>query len=100
MTVASVARTTIGMRSDCGSEAVEQVVAGDRRAARASYAPCPEIVEQQRREDHGEPADPDRQRAEMAHIGVHRLPAGHDQHQRAEHQEGLENVAVAEEHDP
>ena len=59
----------------------------------------PEIVEQQRGKNDGEPAEPDRPRAEMAEIGIHRLAAGDDQHQRAEDQQRLAQRRPAQERD-
>src|ERR1700726_1928547 len=39
----------------------------------------PEIIERKRRQRHAEPGDTDRQRPEMAHVGIERLAAGHRQ---------------------
>ena len=47
-----------------------------------------EIIEGQRRQRHAEPGDADRQRAEMAHVGVKGLPAGHGQKRPADDDEG------------
>jgi hypothetical protein len=46
-----------------------------------------EIIEQQRRQYDGKPAEPDRQAPEMPHIGVHRLAPGDDEEHRAKHRE-------------
>ena len=46
-----------------------------------------EIVEHQSRQDDGEPAEADRQAAEMAHIRIHRLGAGDGEEGGAEHGE-------------
>ena len=43
-----------------------------------------EIVQQQRRQRHEQPGILDRAAAEMAHIGIQRLAAGHRQHHRAQ----------------
>ena len=76
-------------------EGEEEFVVGDRAAAHQVGA-LSEIVEEERRIDDGEPGETDRQRAEMADVGVHRLAAGDDQHQRAEDEQRLEKVRAAE----
>ena len=47
-----------------------------------------EIIESQRGQRHAKPGDADRQRAEMAHVGVEGLPAGHGQKSAADHDQG------------
>ena len=94
--VASVARTTSGSEQRRRREAVEQLAARDRRAAKEMRA-LSEIVEQQRGKDHGEPADADRPGAEMPEVRVHGLAAGDDQHQRAENQQRLAQAGAREE---
>ena len=51
-----------------------------------------EIVQHQRRQHQTEPGKPDREAAEMAHVGVERLAAGHRQHHRAQRDEGHQRV--------
>ncbi len=80
-------------------ERKEELVAGDRAAAHHIGA-LSEIVEQERRIDDGEPGEADRQRAEMADVGVHRFAAGDDQHQRAEDQERFEEMRAAQKGQP
>ncbi len=48
-----------------------------------------EIIEDQSRQDQAEPGPLDRRPAEMAHVGIERLGAGHRQHDRAQRHEGL-----------
>ena len=52
-----------------------------------------EVVDQQRREHEGEPADADGALAEVAHVGVERLRAGDRQEHRAQHGRGEPGVA-------
>ena len=47
-----------------------------------------EIIQQQRRQRDEEPGIADRLFAEMAHVGIKRLAAGHRQHHRAQRHEG------------
>jgi hypothetical protein len=63
---------------------VERVLRG-RRIFQQQRA-LSEVVEQQRRQHDGTPVDADRPRAEVPHVGVQRLAAGHDQEHRAEHE--------------
>ena len=76
--------------------AVEQRAVHHRRAAEEIGA-LAEIVGEEGGKDDGEPRHPDRPRAEMAEVGVHRLAAGHHQHQRAEDQQRLVEPGMAEE---
>jgi hypothetical protein len=46
-----------------------------------------EIVEGERRHDHVEPGQPDRALAEVAHVGIERLAAGHTQHHGTQNDE-------------
>ena len=55
--------------------------------ARQQQAALAEIIEGQRRQRHAEPGDADRQRAEMAHVGVERLAPGHRQERAADDDE-------------
>ena len=48
-----------------------------------------QIIEQERRIHQAEPAHPDRKHPKVSQVGIHRFAAGHDEHQRAEHQERL-----------
>ena len=82
-----------------GREREEELVAGDRAAADHIGA-LSEIVDQKRRIDDGEPGEADRQRAEMADVGVHRFAPGDDQHQRAEDEERLDSMRAAQEGEP
>ena len=55
-----------------------------------------EIVQHQRGGDETEPADAHRLLAEVPHVGIERLGAGHGEDHRAEHDEGLRHVAGEE----
>ncbi len=55
-----------------------------------------EIIEQQRREHEIEPGAADRLHAEMAHVRVERLGAGHRQHDRAEQNESAHRIREQE----
>ena len=77
------------------AERKEELVVGDRPAADEIGA-LAEIVEEERRIDDGVPGDADRQRAEMADVGVHRLAPGDHQHQGAEDQKRLEEMRAAQ----
>ncbi len=52
-----------------------------------------EVVEQQRRQHDREPGDPDRAGAEVSHVGIERLAAGHHQEHRPENQNAAPAVA-------
>ncbi len=56
----------------------------------------PEVVEQERRQNHGVPSPADRPRAEVAHVGVERLAAGDHQDHRAQDQEAVQPVLPQE----
>ena len=87
MTVATVASTMSGVSSGAGTEIVEDVALGrrafdhDRRLSR--------VVEHEAREHDAIPGEPDRPGAEMAHVGVKRLGAGHAEKHAAEHQKSV-----------
>ena len=49
-----------------------------------------EIVQQQAGQDHAEPGDADRPLADVAHVGIERLGAGHGQKDGAQHEEADE----------
>ncbi|MFO0875491.1 MAG: hypothetical protein U0575_16205 [Phycisphaerales bacterium] len=51
-----------------------------------------EVVQQQRHEDQPEPRDADGTQSEVAHVGIERLAAGHDQEDRAEHEIAVKSV--------
>ena len=95
MTVAAVASATIGISSQSGASAKNSLSLGMDPAE--SISALPEVVEEKRRVDDGEPGDPDRQNAEMADVGVHRFAAGNDQHQSAQDQEGIEEIRASQE---
>src|SRR5690606_41049324 len=56
----------------------------------------PQVVEHQRRQHEEVPAAPDRPGAEVAHVGVQRLAAGHRQHHRAEDEDAVEMMGGEE----
>ena len=87
MTAAIVARTTSGSAQTCGRE---QDRTGFRCAcaSREQQRALPHIVQHQRRQHEAQPRDADRLAAEMPHVGIERLGAGHRQHDRAQRQEG------------
>ena len=94
MIVAKVARMTSGRRKPFGREQ-EEGIAGSRRAPRRierqDHRALPQIIEHQRRQDEEQPGNADRLAAEMAHVGIERLGAGHRQHDRAQRQEGADS---------
>jgi hypothetical protein len=77
----------------CRREQVERVLRG--RGLAKEQRTLAEVIEQQRRQDNREPADADRGRAEMPHIGVQRLAAGDHEEDGAE--DDVAVPAVAEE---
>ena len=56
----------------------------------------PEVVQHQARQHEEQPCGADRFPAEVTHVGIQRLGAGHAQHDRAEHDEGQQPVMQAE----
>ena len=62
-----------------------------------SSARLAEIIQHQRGQRHREPGEPDRQPAEMAHVGIHRLAAGHGKKRRAENGEADVEVLMDQE---
>ena len=77
MTVAAVARITIQGSSGGGTSAYSGCVIACRRLQQ--HRALPEVVDDQRRPDDGEPGDPHRGLAEVPHVGIQRLAAGHRQ---------------------
>ena len=71
---------------------------GRRRRVRQEERPLPEVVEEERGEDEGEPADADRPGPEVPHVGVERLASRDDEEDRAEQQEA-DDAVVGEEAD-
>jgi hypothetical protein len=65
----------------------------DRVGLREQQRPLAEVVEDERGKDDREPGDADRAGAEVSHVGVERLPAGHDQEDGAEDEEPERAVA-------
>ena len=51
-------------------------------------------IEQQRRQDHREPGEPDRPGAEVPHVGVERLAPGHHQEYPAQSDVGHRGIDV------
>ena len=76
-------------------EGEEVLCVGDRPSTERIGA-LAEIVEEKRRIDDDEPREPDRPRAEMADIGVHRFTTGDHQHQGAEDEQRLEEMRAGE----
>ena len=68
---------------------------GDRGRIGEQQRALAEVVEQQPGQDEAEPGEPDRQAAEMAHVGVERLGAGDREHDRAERDERRPLVSCA-----
>ena len=66
-------------------EQVERIA--DRRRLVQHERTLAEVVDDQRGEDEGEPADPDRPASEVAHVRIQRLGAGDGQHDRAHRDE-------------
>ena len=91
MMVATVASTISGASSGARAQTVEDVAVGrravehDRRLAG--------VIEHEARQHDDVPGEPDRARAEMAHVGVERLGAGHAQKHAAEHEEARSAAA-------
>ena len=85
ITVAAVASTTIGSRAQPGSSRKNGF--SSRAGSSQDQRRLPEVVQRQRREDDEEPGAQDRRAAEVAHVGVERLGAGDDQHDRAHRHE-------------
>ncbi len=83
-----------GIQGPARHERVERIH-GRRRSIEQEGA-LAEVVENQRRQHHGEPGEPDRALAEMAHIGVQSLAAGHDQHDRAQDEKAPQAIAEEE----
>ena len=101
MTVATVARITIGARSAGGAMMKNQsgLAHRPRRAAVAIQrlqreGALAEVVQRQAGQDEEQPGRLDRPAAEMAHVGVERLGPGHGQEHRAQHQEADEAVVA------
>ena len=76
-------------------ELVERII--DRAGVGDQQRRLPEIVQHQRRQRDGEPGEPDRHPAEMPHVGVHRLAAGHGQEGGAEDGEADVEILVDQE---
>ena len=94
MIVASVAMTSSGIVSDGGTM---------WKNGLSTYCGCwmqhrrlAHVVEHERRHDEVQPRVSDRLAAEMAHVGVERLGAGHGVDHRAQRQERIERVGDEE----
>ena len=85
MMVASVANAHQRVMGPSRREQIERVL--DRAGVGEKQRALAEIIEHQRGQDDGEPAEADRQAAEMAHIRIHRLAAGDGQEGGPEHRE-------------
>jgi hypothetical protein len=72
------------VKAPCRAQSIERVFQRGRVAEQQRA--LSEIIDDQRREDQPQPAAPQRRPAEMAHIGVQRLGAGHREKHRAQHQ--------------
>jgi hypothetical protein len=72
--VATVAKRHDRIMRPPGGQQIERI--GDRARVRQQQRALSEVVQHQARQYHGEPAQPYRQRAEMTHVGIHRLAAG------------------------
>ncbi len=79
MIAATVDTTTTGYSSVGGRQRVERV-GDDPLAAGEHRRTLAEVVEEQAREDHEVPGEPDRSPAEVPHVGVQRLGARDAQH--------------------
>ena len=73
-----------------GDADVERVL--HRRRVLQHQRALPEVVQHQRRQHEEVPGIADGLGAEMAHVGVDRLAAGHRQHHRAEDEEAVAAV--------
>jgi hypothetical protein len=69
----------------------------DRAGVDDEYCGLPKIVQHQRRQRDGEPGEPDRNPAEMPHIGVHCLAAGHGQEGRTEDRKADVEILMGQE---
>src|ERR1700738_3892178 len=85
MIVATVANATIGVMGPSRCQQIERVL--DRARIRKQQRSLAEVIEQQTGQNNAEPAEADRQSAQMAHIRLHRLTAGDGEEDRAEHRE-------------
>jgi hypothetical protein len=74
---------------------VERVLDGGRVAQQQGA--LAEVVQHQAGQRHAEPAEPDRQPAEVPHVGVHGLAARHGQEGGAEHREADRGTGVDQE---
>ena len=91
MTVAIVASTISGVSSGAGTEPVEDVAFG--RRAREHDRRLAGVVEDEGRKDDKAPREADRPWAEMPHVGVKRLGAGHAEEDAAKHEKALHAAA-------
>ena len=74
---------------------IERIV--DRGGVGDQQRGLAEIIEDQGGQRHREPGEPDRHPAEMAHVGIHRLAAGHRQKGGAEDGEADVEILVDQE---
>ena len=96
MTVASVAKSDQRIMRPVGRKPVERIF--ERRRIGHQQRALSEIVEHQSRQHDAKPGEPDRSAAEMAHVGIHRLAAGHGQeccaeHRKADQRRRLQEIA-------
>ena len=73
-----------GIEKGTRRQEVERVLDGVGNAQHQGA--LPEIVEQERGKDKGEPGEADGSATEVPHVRVQRFRPGHDEHDRAEHQ--------------
>ena len=77
-----IVRPLRGKRVERAVDDFGRIRLGEQQAALA------EIIESKRGQRDAEPGDADRNRPEVAHVGVERLAAGHGQESAADHDEG------------
>ena len=96
ITVAAVASTMSDRQQPAGRHQVERV--GDRARILQQQRALAEVVQHQRGQHDHEPAAPDRRAAEVTHVGIQRLAAGHGEEDRREHDESGPAVVREELH--
>ena len=97
MTVATVANR---IRREQGPARRQEIIGiGDRLGVGDDQRALAEIIEHQRGQHQEQPRRLDRPAAEMAHVGIERLGAGHGEENAAEHDEA-DRAMGAKERDP
>jgi hypothetical protein len=90
MIVASRCQNDEGNEQWLGAQPVEYIVGG--RSSFEDDRALTGIIQDQTREDHARPGEPDRPRAEMPHVGIERLGPGHAEEDTAQNNEASVTV--------